>query len=90
MAKAIGFVSRGNSLKISTAFDMTSEDCRRCSPRMYICPVCAVGCEGASPESVLCGRCENSLQPTCLEFYDDFSCWMGLKGECGTCVREKD
>ena len=89
MAKAIGFVNRGNELKIVTPFDKTSEDCRKCGACMYICPVCTVRCEGTAPEGVLCGRCENSLQPTCLEFYDNFSCWMGLKGECGTCVTEK-
>ena len=89
MAKAIGFVNRGNELKIVTPFDKTSEDCRKCGACMYICPVCTVRCEGTAPEGVLCGRCENSLQPTCLEFYDNFSCWMGLKGECGTCVKEK-
>ena len=30
MASAIGFVNRGNKLKITTPFDITSEDCRRC------------------------------------------------------------
>ena len=43
---------------------------------------------GAELDSVLCCRCDNSLQPTCLEFYDNISCWMGLKGGCGTCVKE--
>ena len=89
MAKAIGFVNRGNQLKITTPFDATSEECRRCGGCMYICPVCTLRCEGAEPENILCGRCENTLQPTCLEFYDNYSCWMGLKNECGTCVREK-
>jgi bidirectional [NiFe] hydrogenase diaphorase subunit len=88
MAKAIGFVNRGGELKITTPFDITSEDCRKCGACIYICPACTLRCEGAAPESVLCGRCENSLQPTCLEFYDNISCWMGLKGGCGTCVKE--
>lgn len=89
MAKAIGFVDRGNRLKITTPFDKTSEVCKKCGACMYICPVCTLRCVGAKPEDVLCGRCENSLQPTCLDVYDNYACWMGLKGECGTCVTEK-
>ncbi len=89
MAKAIGFVDRGNKLKITTPFDKTSEECRKCGACMYICPTCTLRCEGAEPENVLCGRCEDTVQPTCLESYDNYSCWMGLKGECGACVREE-
>jgi coenzyme F420 hydrogenase subunit beta len=87
MAKAIGFVNRGNRLQITTPFDATSDECRRCGGCIYICPACTLRCEGAAPAEVLCGRCANSLQPTCLEDYENFSCWMGLKGECGTCVK---
>lgn len=86
MASAIGFVNRGNKLKITTPFDITSEECRRCGGCIYICPACTLRCEGGKPETVICARCENSLQPTCVEVYDNFTCWMGLKGECGTCV----
>ncbi len=89
MAKAIGFVNRGNKIKITTPFDKTSEECRRCGGCLYICPACTLRCEGAQPETVLCGRCDNELQPSCLEVYDNYACWMGLKGECGTCVEEK-
>lgn len=89
MAKAIGFVNRGNKLKITTPFDITSEECRRCGACMYICPVCTLRCEGPEAENVLCGRCYNELQPTCLDVYENYACWMGLKGECGTCVKEE-
>jgi len=89
MAKAIGFADRGNKLKITTPFDKASEECRRCGACLYICPACTLRCEGSEPENVLCGRCYNELQPTCLDSYDNYACWMGLKGECGTCVREK-
>jgi coenzyme F420 hydrogenase subunit beta len=88
MAKAIGFANRGDKLKITTPFDKTSEECRRCGGCIYICPACALRCEGPTPENVLCGRCYNELQPTCMEFYDNFTCWMGLKGDCGTCIKE--
>ncbi len=89
MANAIGFVNRGNKLKINTPFNKTSDECRRCGGCMYICPACTTRCEGPQPETVLCGRCENSLQPTCLEVYENnYHCWMGLKGDCGTCVTE--
>lgn len=90
MAGAIGFIDRGNKLKISTPFNKTSDKCRRCGGCIYICPACTLRCEGAEPESVLCGRCENSLQPTCLEKYDNYTCWMGLINECGTCVEKND
>jgi coenzyme F420 hydrogenase subunit beta len=89
MAKAIGFTNRGNKLKINTPFDKTSDECRRCGGCIYICPACTLRCEGVNPTSVLCGRCENSLQPTCVDINDSYNCWMGLKGECGTCVKEK-
>jgi len=89
MASAIGFINRGDKLIISTPFDETSDDCRKCGACMYICPCCTTRCEGPEPESVLCGGCNNNLQPTCLEQNDNYSCWMGLKGECGTCVKEK-
>lgn len=89
MAKSIGFINRGNKLKITTPFDLTSEECRRCGGCMYICPACTLRCEGPEPENVLCGRCYNELQPTCLDTYETYSCWMGLKGECGTCEREE-
>lgn len=89
MAKAIGFTNRGNKLKINTPFDKTSDECRRCGGCIYICPACTLRCEGANPKDVLCGRCENSLQPTCMDINDSYNCWMGLKGECGTCVKEK-
>jgi coenzyme F420 hydrogenase subunit beta len=89
MAKAIGFVNRGNKLKINTPFNKTSDECRRCGGCIYICPACTLRCEGTQATEVLCGRCENSLQPTCTELNDSFNCWMGLKGECGTCVQEK-
>ncbi|MEO0102973.1 MAG: 2Fe-2S iron-sulfur cluster-binding protein [candidate division WOR-3 bacterium] len=86
MAKAIGFVNRGNKVRITTPFDKTSEECRRCGGCIYICPACQLRCEGKEPESAICGRCYNELQPTCVEVYDNFACWMGLAGGCGTCV----
>ena len=88
-ASAIGFANRGNRLEIHTPFDKTSAECKRCGGCIYICPACTVRCEGLKPENVLCGRCQNTLQPTCLEVYEDYNCWMGLKGDCGTCVTEK-
>jgi len=88
-AMAIGYINRGNKLKINTPFNINSEECRRCGACMYICPACSLRCEGPQPETVLCGRCENSLQPTCIEVNDNYNCWMGLKGECGTCVTKE-
>ena len=88
-ASTIGFVSRGDKLKITTPFDKTSDVCRRCGACMYICPVCMLRCQGPEPPGVVCGSCYNELQPTCLEYYDNYMCYEGLKGDCGTCIREK-
>lgn len=85
-AKAIQFVDRGHSLKVSTPFDPHSEPCLRCGACMYICPVITLRCDGPDSTEVLCNGCYNSLQPTCIDQYDHYDCWMGLKGECGTCV----
>jgi bidirectional [NiFe] hydrogenase diaphorase subunit len=87
-AKAIGFSDRGGKLKITTPFDAKSDVCRTCGACMYICPVCTMRCEGPDAESVVCGRCYNSLQPTCVDFYDDYKCYLGLTRDCGTCIRE--
>ncbi|MBI4647066.1 MAG: (2Fe-2S)-binding protein [Bacteroidia bacterium] len=86
MANAIGFANRGHNIKITTPFDINSEECRRCGGCIYICPACTLRCEGATPDTVLCGRCENTLQPTCIDINDNFNCWMGLTGSCGTCA----
>ena len=88
MAKAIRFVDRGSDLKISP-FDINSDLCRQCGACMEICPVVTLRCDGGSTNnSVLCNGCFNSIQPTCTEVYGQNDCWMGLKGECGTCVEQ--
>lgn len=86
--KAIGFVNRGDKIKITTPFDRTSEECRRCGACMYICPVCQLRCDGPKAEQVVCGGCL-TVEPSCLEFYEDYKCYMGIKGDCGTCIKEK-
>jgi bidirectional [NiFe] hydrogenase diaphorase subunit len=87
-ARAIGFQQRGNKKKISTPFDMRSEVCRLCGACMYVCPVCQLRCQGPEAETGLCNGCL-TLDPTCLDQYDDLQCWMYDAGRCGTCVREK-
>jgi bidirectional [NiFe] hydrogenase diaphorase subunit len=91
MATAIGFVNRGNKVKITTPFDKTSERCRRCGGCIEMCPACNLRCDGPQKEDnrVLCNSCYNALQPTCLEEYGSYTCWMGLNNQCGTCVRNK-
>lgn len=88
-AGAIGFADRGSKLNIATPFDAKSDACRTCGACMYICPACMLRCQGPEPPGVVCGGCYNALQPTCLEYHDDQKCYMGLKGECGICIREK-
>lgn len=86
--RAIGFEERGHKRKITTPFDMRSEECRLCGACMYICPACQLRCQGPSAETTLCNGCL-TMEPTCLEHYDDLQCWMYDAGRCGTCVREK-
>ena len=87
-ARAIGFQQRGYKKKISTPFDIKSEVCRLCGACMYVCPACQLRCQGPEAETGLCNGCL-TLDPTCLDQYDDLQCWMYDAGRCGTCVREK-
>lgn len=83
---AIGFVGRGTDRKITTPFDMKSDICRQCGGCIYICPACQLRCMGSKAEGAVCGSCQ-TLQPSCLDHYDDVQCFMSETG-CGTCVRE--
>jgi len=87
-AEAIGFQQRGHKRKISTPFDMRSEVCRLCGACMYICPACQLRCQGPHAETALCNGCL-TMEPSCLDHYDDLQCWMYDAGRCGTCVQEK-
>ncbi len=87
-ARAIGFQQRGHKRTISTPFDLRSEVCRLCGACMYICPACQLRCQGPNAETALCNACL-TMEPTCLEHYDDLQCWMYDAGRCGTCVRDK-
>jgi bidirectional [NiFe] hydrogenase diaphorase subunit len=87
-AQAIGFVNRGKDLRITTPFDARSEKCRQCGGCIYICPACQLRCQGPQADTTLCNACL-TMDPTCLDFYDDLQCWMYDAGQCGTCVREK-
>jgi bidirectional [NiFe] hydrogenase diaphorase subunit len=87
-AEAIGFQQRGHKRKISTPFDMRSEVCRLCGACMYICPACQLRCQGPQAETALCNGCL-TMEPTCLDHYEDLQCWMYDAGRCGTCVQEK-
>jgi bidirectional [NiFe] hydrogenase diaphorase subunit len=87
-AGAIGFTGRGGRLRVAAPFDKNSEVCRRCGACMYICPACQLRCRGTEPSVVVCGSCL-SLEPTCLNSYPDLMCFMGTKGDCGTCIKEQ-
>jgi bidirectional [NiFe] hydrogenase diaphorase subunit len=86
-ARAIGFQNRGYKKKISTPFDLRSDVCRLCGGCMYICPACQLRCQGPQAETAVCNACL-TLDPTCLDVYDELQCWMYDAGRCGTCVRE--
>ncbi len=87
--KAIGFVNRGIDMRISTPFDKKSEECRLCGGCIYICPACQLRCQGPDAETAVCNACL-TMDPTCIDFYDELQCWMYDAGRCGTCVKEKD
>jgi bidirectional [NiFe] hydrogenase diaphorase subunit len=87
-AEAIGFQQRGHKRKISTPFDMRSEVCRLCGACMYICPACQLRCQGPQADTALCNGCL-TMEPSCLDHYDDLQCWMYDAGRCGTCVQDK-
>lgn len=86
--KAIGFVNRGIDMRITTPFDIKSEECRLCGGCIYICPACQLRCQGPDAETAVCNACL-TMDPTCVEVYDELQCWMYDAGRCGTCVREK-
>ena len=85
--RAIGFQQRGHKRKISTPFDKRSEECRLCGGCIYICPACQLRCQGPQAETGICNACL-TMDPTCLDVYDELQCWMYDAGRCGTCVRE--
>jgi len=74
-AKAIGFVNRGKSRRITTPFDKRSEECRLCGACMYICPACQARCQGPQEENPVCNACLN-LSPPCLDYFDEAMCYM--------------
>ena len=88
-AKAIGFQNRGYRRKISTPFDMSSVECRLCGACMYICPACQLRCQGPDADTAVCNACL-TMDPTCLDVYDELQCWMYDAGQCGTCVRPEE
>ena len=59
MAEAVGFSGRGRSMRISTPYHENSEVCRKCGGCIYVCPACTLRCDGAHPETVLCGGCSH-------------------------------
>jgi NADH dehydrogenase/NADH:ubiquinone oxidoreductase subunit G len=86
---AIGFTERGYKKKIQTPFNERSEVCRLCGGCSYVCPVCQTRCQGPDADTDICNACL-TLEPTCIEVHDDYQCWLGTTGDCGTCIRPED
>jgi len=57
----IGFVGRGTSRKVGTAFAVTPQECRNCGGCEWICPVCERACTAANLTDGLCGGCQNLM-----------------------------
>jgi hypothetical protein len=55
---------------------------------MYICPACQLRCQGPNADTGVCNACL-TMEPSCLDHYEDLQCWMYDAGRCGTCVQEK-
>ena len=57
----IGFVGRGTSRRVATAFGVTPEECRNCGGCEWICPACEQACTADSLVNGLCGGCQNHM-----------------------------
>ncbi|MFH1639291.1 MAG: 2Fe-2S iron-sulfur cluster-binding protein [Chloroflexota bacterium] len=57
----IGFVGRGTSRRVATAFEVTPEECRNCGGCEWICPVCERACLAGNLMNGLCGGCQNPI-----------------------------
>ena len=57
----IGFIGRGTSRMVGTAFDFTPEECRNCGGCEWICPVCELACTAGDLLNGLCGGCQNLI-----------------------------
>jgi NADH dehydrogenase/NADH:ubiquinone oxidoreductase subunit G len=57
----IGFVGRGTSRRVATAFGVTPEECRNCGGCEWICPACEQACMADSLVNGLCGGCQNLM-----------------------------
>lgn len=55
----LGFVGRGTSRKVATAFYVTPEECRNCGGCQWICPVCERACLADNLIDGICGGCQN-------------------------------
>ncbi len=55
----IGFIGRGTSRRVGTAFNLTPEECRNCNGCEWICPVCERACLAGNLLNGLCGGCQN-------------------------------
>ncbi len=66
----IGFVGRGTSRRVATAFGVTPEECRGCGGCEWICPVCERACTAGNLVNGLCGGCQNLVPvetcPICI------------------------
>ena len=55
----IGFIGRGTSRRVATAFETTPEECRNCGGCLWICPVCERACTADNLVDGVCGGCQN-------------------------------
>jgi bidirectional [NiFe] hydrogenase diaphorase subunit len=55
----LGFLGRGTSRRVGTAFDVTPEECRNCGGCEWICPVCEQACTAGNLIDGICGGCQN-------------------------------
>ncbi|MCX5998045.1 MAG: 2Fe-2S iron-sulfur cluster-binding protein [Chloroflexi bacterium] len=66
----IGFVGRGTSRRVATAFGVTPEECRNCGGCEWVCPVCERACLAGNLVNGLCGGCQNAAPvetcPVCV------------------------
>ncbi len=80
-AGVIGFVGRGTSRRVSTAFEAKPEECRNCGGCEWICPVCERACTADNLVNGLCGGCQNLVPvetcPICVHCSES----VGISGQ---------
>jgi len=79
-AGVLGFINRGTSRKVGTAFGKLPEQCRNCGGCEWICPACERACNADRLVGGLCSACLNLVKVETCEICIGCSESVGAKG----------